>query len=117
MLRSARAYPIPRPHPVPARPFPTFFVASRHRTPVECRRAGDVSIRGRCLPAPIGPSIPAGKIPAEGTQGQAMVSLRAQIAGDENDSVPANDVHHIDCAPEHAPVLDAAPPRSGTGKL
>src|SRR5258706_772056 len=46
-----------------------------------------------------------------------MVSLRAKIAGDQNDSVPMRDVTHIEAAPAAPPVADTAPPRSAAGML
>ncbi|HMI97794.1 MAG TPA: hypothetical protein VK479_14870, partial [Micropepsaceae bacterium] len=47
-----------------------------------------------------------------------MVSLRAQIGGDEKDSAPAKDVHHIDGTPEHTPAPETdAPRRGGRGML
>ena len=46
-----------------------------------------------------------------------MVSLRAQIAGDEKASALATDVHHIDDAPERAAPTETDTPRSGMGLL
>ena len=50
-----------------------------------------------------------------------MVSLRAQITGDQKDSAPAkdvhHDVHHIDDVPQRVASPDAEAPRRGTGML
>ena len=50
-----------------------------------------------------------------------MVSLRAQITGDERDSAPAKDshheVHHIDDTPERVASAQAEAPRRGAGML
>ena len=50
-----------------------------------------------------------------------MVSLRAQITGDEMDSAPAkdvhHDVHHIDEVPDRVALPDTEAPRRGAGML
>src|SRR6266550_4028226 len=71
---------------------------------------------GRPLEAPPVPQFRRDK-PRRRHAGSVMVSLRAQIAGDEKESALATDIHHIDDSPERAAPTETDAPRSGMGLL